>query len=513
MATNNIQLKNSAGDRLYPLASGVHDVKEYANKLSSAAVPRNYSATSSSNLDTWWSMTGNAYSVRADKYYLIITRFTVGASHTADKGTAQLVPYKSGTASTVVGCTTLASRNQNLNAVAAGGNYWLYKLIKPTSDQTAYNKVFVNGAGTSEHTYEVSITPMCVFECDSEALARTLLSFAELMTQDGLVIDKDIISNMQSRIEGVEADIMDVQQTLSAAIPAAEDVIECWGDSQTEGVSGGTAWPRLLADMAGYSYNNSSTNAPAAHSVNNFANGGEKVCDIAVRYGSLPVYLNPVTIPAGTTQQACTVFSDGGDNFDALGIKWAMMNPCYVEGKQCYLRDSSAGGNNKTIAGTASGDTSLEITRPARIIPYNGAQPRNRAVIIQMGANGGYGGTIESFCHIVDQMLEMIPSTEKRYLIISTFTTTWISDYAAAEKYLAYKYGRHYINIREYLINYGLDDNELVPTAQDEADMAAGKVPHSLCVDFNIHMNTYGTTSQAKCVYQRLNELGYLTGQ
>ena len=522
MATNNIQLKNAAGARLYPLASGVHDVKEYVNKLALAAVPRNYTITSSSNIDTWWSMTGNTYSVKSGKYYLTMAYFTVNEGNTAAKGTAQLTPYRSGTASTAVGRTTLASRNQNMASVAEGGGYWLYQLFSPTSDQTAYNKVFVNGAGTSEHTYNVSITLLCVYECETEALARKLLSYAGQMTQEGLVIDNDIIADLQSGISGVESDIMSlqetvseaittIQETVSEAIPESEDIIECWGDSQTEGVSGGTAWPRLLADMAGYTYNNSSTNAPAAHSVNNFANGGEKVCDIAVRYGSLPVYLNPVTIPAGTTQQACTVFSDGGDNFDALGIKWAMMNPCYVEGKQIYLRDSSAGGNNKTVGGTASGDTSLEITRPTRIMPYNKAVPRNRIMIIQMGANKGYGGTIESFCHIVDQMLEMIPSNEKRYVIISTFTTTWIDDYAAAEKYLAYKYGRHYVNIREYLINFGLDDNGLEATEQDTADIAAGKVPHSLCVDFNIHMNTYGTTSQAKCVYQRLTELGYLT--
>ena len=167
MATNNIQLKNSSGDLLYPLASGVHDVTEYENKLAGVAVPRTYKTTSVSNLDTWWSMTGNAYSVNADKYYLLITRFTVGEDHTATKGTAQLIPYKSGTASTAIGATTLASRNQNLASVETGGSYWLYKLIKPTSDQTAYNKIFVNGAGTSSHTYDVSITPLCVFECDS----------------------------------------------------------------------------------------------------------------------------------------------------------------------------------------------------------------------------------------------------------------------------------------------------------------------------------------------------------
>ena len=277
-----------------------------------------------------------------------------------------------------------------------------------------------------------------------------LLSYAEQMTQEGLVIDKDIIGSLQSQINGVESDIMELQSTFRDAIAEAEDVIECWGDSQTEGVSGGTAWPRLLADMAGYSYNNSSTNAPAAHSVNNFANGGEKVCDICARFGSYPVYVNPVTIPSGTTQQTCTVFSPGGDNFGALGTKWVMMNPCQIEGRQFYLRSSS--GNTKTLGGTGAGSEALEILRPTRVFPYNQSNPRNRVMIIQMGANGGYGGTVESFCHMIDGMLEMIPSTQKRYVIISTFTTTWISDHVAAEKYMAYKYGRHYINLREYLL-------------------------------------------------------------
>lgn len=509
MATQNIQLKDGNGNLLMPRASTVVKISSYTNKVSSLSVPHTYQTTSTSGTPTLWSMMSPAYSLQVGKYYLLITEMEIGENYAASNGTVFIQPYKSGTASTLVSKTALASASKTAASCVVGGIYYLYQLFTVETQQTGYTKIYCTGAGSSSKTWHNIFNYIALFECDSEEEARAVLAERANIEQSGLVITDDIIADINEHLEVIDTDM----EALQSEVVAKQDVIECWGDSQTEGVSGGTSWARLLADMAGYSYNSSSILNPAEHSINNFANGGEKVCDICARYGSYPVYLNPVTIPAGVTQASCTVFSAGGDNFDSLGIKWGQFNPCYVEGKQIYLRDSSAGGNNKTVGGTASGDTALEITRPARIIPYNKALPRNRIMLIQMGANKGYGGTIESFCHMVDGMLEMIPSTEKRYLIISTFTTTWIDDYVAAEKYLAYKYGRHYVNIREYLVNFGLEDNDLEPTEQDTADIAAGKVPHSLCVDFNIHMNTYGTTSQAKCIYQRLMELGYLTNQ
>lgn len=504
---DNVQLKNGSGDRLFPLACGVHKITEYTNKVSSLVVPHTYSVPGSTSASpTLWSMTTPTYTLKVSKYYLLITEMEIGENYTASNGTVFIQPFKSGTASTLVSKTALASASKTAASCVVGGVYYLYQLFTVSEQQTGFTKIFCTGAGSASKTWHNIFNYIALFECDTEEEARAILAERADIVQSGLTITDDIIADINEHLDNLDESVGALQDELQVK----EDIFEFWGDSQTEGVSGGTSWVRLLADMTGYTYNNGSTNTPANHSFNNFANGGEKVCDIAMRYGSMPVYLNPVTIPAGTTQQACTIFSNGGDNFDSLGIKWVMMNPCYVEGKECYLRDASGGGNNKTIAGTASGAASLEITRPSRIMPFNKAVTRNRVMVIQMGANGGYGGTIESFCHIVDQMLEMIPSAEKRYVIISTFTTTWISDNVAAEKYLAYKYGRHYINLREYLINFGLEDNELEPTAQDEADIAAGKVPHSLCVDFNIHMNTYGTTAQANCVYKRLQELGYL---
>lgn len=506
MANLNIQAKNLAGDKLYPVACGVTEITEYANKVASLSVPHTYSTTSTSVSPTFWSMTSPTYTLKVGKYYLLITEMEIGSNFAASSGTIQIQPFKSGTSSTLITKTSLGSASKTAASCVVGGVYYLYQLFTVSSEQIAYTKIFATGAGSASKTWHNIFNYIAVFECDTEAEARTLYAERENIEQSGYSVVTDVIGDIQTHLDTIDTHIDAIEDELQTK----QDIIECWGDSQTEGVVGGTAWSNILANMTGYSYNNSSSLTPANHSINNFGNGGEKVCDICVRYGSYPVYLNPVTIPAGTTQQACTIFSNGGDNFDSLGVKWAQFNPCYVEGKECYLRDASGGGNNKTIAGTTSGATSLEITRPSRIIPYNKALPRNRIMLIQMGANGGYGGTIESFCHMVDGMIKMIPSTEKRYIIISTFTTTWISDYVAAEKYLAYKYGNHYINLREYLVNFGLDDNGLVPTEQDSADIATGKVPHSLCVDFNIHLNTYGTTSEAKCVYKRLLELGYL---
>jgi lysophospholipase L1-like esterase len=68
------------------------------------------------------------------------------------------------------------------------------------------------------------------------------------------------------------------------------------------------------------------------------------------------------------------------------------------------------------------------------------------------------------------------------------------------------RYGGRHLDIRQYLIDYGLTDAGITPTATDTANIADGIVPESLRVD-GIHLNTTGYALVAAKVEERLTEL------
>ena len=504
MAIKEVQLKNGSGDELFPLACGVHQITKY-DSLVTFVVPHTVTSTSSSNSPTLWSATGGTYTVVPGKTYLAITSFTVGENHGSFKGTAEIQPYKSGSSSTTISRSVKLEKKQGFTSISVGNTYYMYEIFQSTleTNQTAYNKVVQNGAGSVSRTYDLSFSYFCVFECDDLETAQAIAARMADITQDGLTIDRDIIDEINDRLDTDEANITSLDNRVTAIEGEKNyDIIECWGDSQTEGVSGGTSWVTLLAPMIGYELGGS-----GEHAILNYGNGGETAREICVRYGSLPIYLNPVTIPAGTTQQACTIYSDTGETFGNLGTHWGSFNPVTVDGNEYNIRTDS--GNNKTIAGTSSGSAAYEVLRPTRIIPGGARLKKNKIMIVQMGQNGTIPSA-EYYMNLVDAMIALMPTPNPRYIVIPPIGNTWISDIDNCEKEFARRYGKHWLNVRKYLIDYGLEDNELEPTAQDLTDIANGAVPHSLCVDFNIHLNTYGTTSQAKCVKKRLEELGYL---
>lgn len=69
-------------------------------------------------------------------------------------------------------------------------------------------------------------------------------------------------------------------------------------------------------------------------------------------------------------------------------------------------------------------------------------------------------------------------------------------------------YGAHFADIRKYLLDYGLADNNITPTEQDNQDIQSGEIPSSLRYDA-VHLNNYGYSVVAHQVYERGKFLGY----
>ncbi len=310
------------------------------------------------------------------------------------------------------------------------------------------------------------------------------------------------------------ADLELENMTVDAAnATVQEDVIDCWGDSQTGGAAGVASWVNIVAKKAGYKLNGGT----ASHSINNRGNGGDSSTEIAIRYGSLPLYINPCIISkSNTTRTDCTVFAENGGPVKNLGTLWADFNPCTVDGISCYIRNPNKSAQ-KTIVRVKNGSADHEITEPTRVVMPIGLYGRDRITIIMTGANKGYGGTYESYIKIIDDMIALIPSEEKRYIIIPSYTVAFVEPMGMTigevEERMAERYGEHFLNIRQYLIENGLSENGLEPTATDLSQIKKGMVPKSLKAEGDFHLNQYGMLSQANAIYAKLLELGYLKNQ
>lgn len=80
----------------------------------------------------------------------------------------------------------------------------------------------------------------------------------------------------------------------------------------------------------------------------------------------------------------------------------------------------------------------------------------------------------------------------------------------AYNAYMQSKYGRHFVDIHKYLVEFGMADwPALTPTADDVWDMQNNRVPRSLRVD-STHFNQYGYRTVGRLVTARMRELGWV---
>lgn len=83
-----------------------------------------------------------------------------------------------------------------------------------------------------------------------------------------------------------------------------------------------------------------------------------------------------------------------------------------------------------------------------------------------------------------------------------------ISRMKEMEDSLNQSFGKHYINLREYMVTRGLSDAGLEPTQEDKDSIGKGQVPPQMMTD-GCHFTTKGYEEIAKLVFEKMKELGY----
>jgi hypothetical protein len=162
----------------------------------------------------------------------------------------------------------------------------------------------------------------------------------------------------------------------------------------------------------------------------------------------------------------------------------------------------------RTTAGTAT-----PVTRPEPLLLDNAQARRNDIQILWYGRNN-HTATARVLSDIEASVQYLTPAAP-RFLVLAvcnglnegTGTATHTSITGLNAQLLA-KYGRRFVDIRSYLIKYGLADAGITPTSQDTTDMAADTIPASLRVD-SVHFTAAGYTVVGNLVAKRLKEMGW----
>ena len=241
--------------------------------------------------------------------------------------------------------------------------------------------------------------------------------------------------------------------------------------------------------------------------VQNFGIGGEMAEAGAFRQGSIPIYAEPMTIPADKTPVPVTLVTDNGDKKD-LGVFGDGVSNEFiiagVTGKVSYIDDKAMFTRN------TEGEA-VEVTNLTRVItPAMQDRRENDILVIWSGSNNRYSASnAYKLVNTINEMIKYHPTDE--YVIVGLTSKDYMPDVDGVNDVLREAYGEHFVDVRAYLMTEQcLIDNGITPTAADYANLEKGEIPASLLAD-SIHGTATFYDIVSKMIAERIEELGYLS--
>lgn len=288
----------------------------------------------------------------------------------------------------------------------------------------------------------------------------------------------------------------DIEDMLDLLPSRNDKIVDCWGDSLTQAY-GFTGYPQVLQTLLGESYK-----------VNNLGVGSETTKTIAGRQGGMAYIVQPnVVIPGSKTAVEITMKSDDGGAVAPIKTsveRYMGVNPVTLAGIEGKLTWSNSGGSDRWYFTRNVEGESKTINRPTALLT-DGMKRKKNILVIFMGQNGGWDNVPDT---LVKQYKKMIDQADSNRYILLGLTSTNATSGANLEKAMFDNFGRHFINLREYLSTYGVYDVGITPTQQDLDQMAIGAVPPSLLSD-TVHGNNHFYNIIGNLVHKKGKELGY----
>lgn len=273
--------------------------------------------------------------------------------------------------------------------------------------------------------------------------------------------------------------------------------VVCWGDSLT--ADSEYCYPRQLQALLGDGYE-----------VVNCGIGGENTLTIMARQGSAPMYLaHDIQIFRskdakyrkfiGSSDVAAFLSLYNGQKVTPLlQGEWeegatARVNPVTIDGKKFIISSEAHHWYEKgwkfeyNYFIEAQTNSEKTYTLPAGSLVTTQAMEtlrRPEVNIIFMGQNGGYADAAELLRQI---KLMKDYGAARRTIVISFHAPNEVmkskADFERMEAMMQAEFGADYINLRRYMMEAGLKDAGLEPTAEDLEAISSGRVPPQLLTD------------------------------
>lgn len=289
--------------------------------------------------------------------------------------------------------------------------------------------------------------------------------------------------------------------------PNKQIKIVCCGDSLTMGAG----WEDHSPDNIKRGYPEFIQEFTGINTINTGI-GGDRCNEIFARLGSEPVVINNITIPKDATpvNLGCPLTTILGREFRS-DLKYNAsepykINPVTINGIVGEITQPDGIGTNYYFTRKQAGEQLL-INRPTIVVTTQMQSLRNPddIYVFYVGQNGGYDD-VDDWIQQIKAGIDFIGCD--KYLIIVCKTdwhnTSWDDTYNKFKK----EFKSKFVDIRSYILQYGLEDNGLTPTSDDTTAISKGIIPPSLKkTGDNVHFNYYGYKTIGKIVSQRLKEL------
>lgn len=274
--------------------------------------------------------------------------------------------------------------------------------------------------------------------------------------------------------------------TIESSTAEKLDTIYCVGDSLTLGAANQTSYPDYLKKNV-----DNSITTIADENINSAA--------LAIKLGTLNTYVNNITIPADTTEVAITLLDDKGVQQMVISQSQTNIENCSIEGIEGTISY-----NEQTKALTfkrKNKGESVKITKLTQVQVTKPEIKENSIVILYTGSyEQSVGGSLITY------QKEIIKAFNTDKYIVVSLTQ---NDRNETNNLLKETYGNHYLDFKAYLLEKGLSDANIQPTAKDQQNITNKNIPTSLLAD-ELNGNSQYNELLAKQIIAKMQELGYL---
>jgi len=268
--------------------------------------------------------------------------------------------------------------------------------------------------------------------------------------------------------------------------------VDCWGDGDFYGYGCSTNAPEILETLLGSSY-----------TVNNYGQYGETAEAVAFRQGAIYAAVKPFTVGSdinGAT--AITYEAPDGEGLSSLSDDGDHLgdSDVYIDGEKFVFRKKH-GGDGRIFPLSAS-QLNKQFTGQSYMFAEGCGV--NHTALICVGRSGWANSSPETLRDVIASMIRH--NGNNNYLVLSPPCGS-ASSQKEIETTLGAAFGKRFFNARKFLSAYGLSENALTATSDDETAAANGEIPPSLLNDDG-YGNEYFHRALAKGIYKIGKYLG-----